>query len=57
MVLSLCDVRREVLDWNGELTWVVQKLKGKALISMFLRIGWNAFIYQMWRERYNRLFR
>ena len=27
------------------------------MISMILRVGWNAFIYQIWRERNCRIFR
>ena len=40
-----------------ELKWAIQKLKGKALISIVLKVGWNAFIYHVWRERNNRLFK
>ena len=50
MVLHLCGLRREVFDWDGELSWAIQKLKGKAWNFMLLRIGWNAFIYQIWKE-------
>ena len=38
-ILSLCGLRRDVLDWNYELKWATQKLKGKSLISTLLRIG------------------
>ena len=57
MILTLSGIRRDVSDWNFELKWASQRLKGKALISTLLRIGWNAYIYHMWRERNNRLFR
>ena len=51
------DFRRDVSCWNYELKWACQRLKGKALISTLLRIGWSAYIYHMWKERNNRLFR
>ena len=56
-VLSLCGLNREVLSWNGELAWAVKKLKGKALITMVLKVGWSAFIYEIWRERNRRIFK
>ena len=56
MILTLCDLRRDTSCWNQELKWASQRLKGKALISTLLRIGWNAYIYHMWKERNNRLF-
>ena len=55
MVLSLCGLQRDVFDWNSELQWAVQKLKGKALISILMRVGWTAFIYHTWKERNYRL--
>ncbi|XVF65456.1 hypothetical protein PTKIN_Ptkin09bG0250800 [Pterospermum kingtungense] len=36
-ILRLCNLSRAVHKWNTELQWAVQKLKGKALISMVLR--------------------
>ena len=56
-VLGLCRFRRDVLVWSYELRWAVQKLKEKSLISLILRIGWNAYIYQIWKERNNRIFK
>ena len=56
-VLYLCGLRRSVLDWHYEFQWAVKKLKGNSLISMVLKVGWNAFIYQIWRERNSRIFR
>ena len=38
-----------------ELEWAIQGIKGKALISIVLRIVWKAFIYFVWRERNRRL--
>ena len=56
-ILCLCGLRRTVLDWHYEFKWAIQKVKGKSMISMVLRVGWNAFIYHIWRERNNRIFR
>ena len=53
----LCGLNREVFGWIEELAWVEQRLKGKALISHVLRVGWNAFIYHVWKERNNRVFK
>ena len=57
MILQQCRLGRDVRGWSYELTWAIQKLKGKSLISILLTIGWNALIYQVWRERNNRLFK
>ena len=56
-VLLLCGLNREVLGWIEELAWAEQRLKGKALISHVLRVGWNAFIYHVWKERNSRVFK
>ena len=57
MILQQCGLGRDVLGWSYELKWAIQKLKGKALISIVLKVGWNAFIYHVWRERNNRWFK
>ena len=56
LVLSLCGLDREVLDWEGEMKWAVLKLKGKALLSKVLRIAWSSFIYHIWKKRNGRIF-
>ena len=56
LVLSLCGLDREVLDWEGELKWAVLKLKGKVLLSKVLRIAWSSFIYHIWKERNGKIF-
>ena len=50
-------IGRFIDGWTEELVWAVQRLKGKALISQLLRVGWTAFIYQIWRERNSRVFK
>ena len=56
-ILLLCGLNREVLGWTEELAWAEQRLKGKALISHVLRVGWKAFIYHVWKERNSRVFK
>ena len=53
----MCGLQRDITSWNGELKWTILKLKGKSLITLLLRIGWNAFIYHIWQERNMRIFR
>ena len=48
-------MHKDVGPWEEELTWAVQRIKGKALISIVLKIAWRAFIYFVWRERNRRL--
>ena len=55
-MLRKCGLGRESLGWEGELQWAAKKLKGKAMISTLLRVGWNAFVYHIWRERNCRIF-
>ena len=31
--------------------WAKERFKGKALISVILRLAWSAYIYHLWRER------
>ena len=39
-----------------EFVWAVQRIKGKVLITKILKIGWNAYIYCIWKERNKRVF-
>ena len=55
-VLELCGLRREVWDWEEELKWAYQKLKGASLLSIILRSAWNACVYFVWNERNCRLY-
>ena len=55
-VPKTCGLDKEVTGWEEELKWTMKRLKGKALISILLRIGWSAFIYHVWREHNNRIF-
>ena len=52
----MCGLNREVLDRRREFAWAIQRIKGKALITKILQIGWNAYIYCIWKERNRRVF-
>ena len=54
-ILLLCELKREVGTWTEELQWAEQKIKGKVLISIVLRMAWKALIYHIWCERNRRL--
>ena len=54
-ILQFCGLNKKVLNWSGELEWAIKKLKGKALISIVLRLAWRAIIYYIWRERNRRM--
>ena len=46
-VLKLSGLGRTIGSWSDELRWVSKKLKGKALISIILRIAWKIVIYHI----------
>ena len=50
-ILQLCDLNREVGNWDSELEWALRRIKGKALISLILRIAWKTYIYIMYGGR------
>ena len=54
-ILLLCDLQREVGNWEEEISWVVRMIKGKSLISVILSTAWKAYIYHVWQERNRRL--
>ena len=54
-VLQLCGLSREVKIWSEELAWAIQRIKGKVLISMVLKMAWKAFIYFVWCEMNKRM--
>ncbi|OMO78705.1 reverse transcriptase [Corchorus capsularis] len=55
-VLAACRLHRTVGNWHYEFQWALSKLKGKSLLSLILKLAWNAFCYVIWRERNRRLF-
>ena len=36
--------------------WAEKRAKGRAMISLLLRVAWSAFIYNIWQERNSRIF-
>ena len=54
-ILQLYGLHREIRSWIDELAWVVNRVKGEALISIVLRMAWKTFIYNIWCERNRRL--
>ncbi|KAL4363570.1 hypothetical protein GQ457_04G002800 [Hibiscus cannabinus] len=54
--LLLCNISRVALPWKQEFQWAVQGLKDKSLLTVILKLTWNAFIYFMWKEKNARVF-
>ena len=54
-ILQLCGLSRRVRSWSEELAWAIMKLRGKALLSIVMRLAWRASIYYIWRERNRRM--
>ena len=55
-ILKLCNLDRRVMSWENELRWAEKRAKGRAMISLLLRVAWSAFIYNIWQERNTRIF-
>ncbi|MBA0808133.1 hypothetical protein Gohar_023894, partial [Gossypium harknessii] len=55
-ILQLCQLQTQAGNWQHELMWTMKRLKGKALITIVLKLGWNACIYWILKERNNRHF-
>ncbi|KAH1066579.1 hypothetical protein J1N35_031566 [Gossypium stocksii] len=53
---KLCFEEQETRDHQHELMWAMRRLKGKALITILLKLGWNDCIYGIWKERNNEHF-
>ncbi|XP_039021400.1 uncharacterized protein LOC120153535 [Hibiscus syriacus] len=49
-------MNRPVMDWDNELDWACQRLKGKPLSSWILKLAWNGYIVVIWKARKQRLF-
>ena len=50
-ILQLCGLNRSIMTWFDELVWAVKRMKGRALLSIVMRLAWRASIYYIWRER------
>ena len=53
----MCGLRRVIYDWDEELKWAYQKLKGKSLLLIILKNAWSAYIYFVWKEKNVRLYK
>ena len=49
-----CGLFRSIGDWECEFQWLVNRCKGKSLLSTVLRIAWGAMCYHLWQERNRR---
>ena len=55
-ILLLYEQSRQIGNWNEELQWATQHLKGRKLVSVVLRIAWRGCIYHVWREKNRRMY-
>lgn len=53
-VLFSRGLSRIARGWLCELSWAEKKLKGKALVSVVLRVAWNVYIHNIRKERNNK---
>ncbi|XP_039065401.1 uncharacterized protein LOC120210805 [Hibiscus syriacus] len=56
-IMILTNLRDTHRTWNSRIECSAKKWKGKSLISIILRIAWNAFNYLIWEERNRRIFK
>ena len=54
--LDKCGIQRRVDDWSVEFQWAIDRLKGRALLAVILRIAWSAYMYFIWKERNNKIY-
>ncbi|KAE8675850.1 hypothetical protein F3Y22_tig00111640pilonHSYRG00021 [Hibiscus syriacus] len=55
-VLTLRQVSRTVMDWDGELQWACSRIKDKSLRAWALKLAWNCYGAMIWKARNQRLF-
>lgn len=56
-VLLILQIDYPIGDWQFELTWALNHRKGKNLHSVIYKLAFTVFIYKIWREMNNRIFR
>ncbi|XVF32702.1 hypothetical protein REPUB_Repub17cG0105800 [Reevesia pubescens] len=54
-VLLSCKIYRTFSIWEEARSWAARRFRGKSLLSMVLRLAWNAFHYHISRERNRRV--
>ncbi|KAH1128871.1 hypothetical protein J1N35_000249 [Gossypium stocksii] len=50
-VLKLGCIHRCGGNWDHWLRWALTRLKGKPLLTLILKLAWNAFVHLIWAER------
>ncbi|KAL4348604.1 hypothetical protein GQ457_17G026360 [Hibiscus cannabinus] len=55
-VLAMCLLNQGVLDWDAEIEWAIDFMKGKSLLTFILKLSLSASIYLIWEERNRRCF-
>ncbi|KAK5820339.1 hypothetical protein PVK06_025386 [Gossypium arboreum] len=55
-VLKLGCIHRCGGNWDHWLRWALTRLKGKSLLTLILKLAWNAFVHLIWAERNRRQF-
>ncbi|XP_039055390.1 uncharacterized protein LOC120198064 [Hibiscus syriacus] len=55
-ILNLNGMNYTALTWDEMVSRASSTWKGKSLITIILKILWNAFIYSLWQERNRRMF-
>lgn len=57
LILKLGLVRNLQPSWDEEIIWCVQNFSGSDCISLVKRLVLNGFIYHIWQERNQRVFK
>ncbi|KAL4333379.1 hypothetical protein GQ457_07G000610 [Hibiscus cannabinus] len=56
-ILCLCEINRDVMDWESEVQWFSTRLKGKSLMVVICKLALGLYVYRIWEERNRRKFR
>jgi hypothetical protein len=44
-------------NWDETVQWMIRRSKGKALLSLIIKLMFAAAVYAIWQERNHRIFR
>lgn len=56
-ILTDLQLNHNILPWQEEVKWCIDKFKGKNPMSIIRKLAFNAFIYCIWEERNARLYK
>lgn len=56
-IFSALPIFHSILPWQDEVSWCVEKFKGKGPIATVRRLAFNAFMYCIWEERNAKLYK